>query len=128
MFVVPLVAATCFVAVLNGSVLCIAGGDHVAVEAAHEEDCCTAARDDAGRDRPAPQGGDCSDVSADLDLQREWNRNGDDTVVVSAPWPWAGEEPSLRSDHSPFLPHRRSTAAPPAWVRKRVVESVVLLI
>ena len=127
-FVLPLVAATCFVAVLNGNVLCMAGGDHIAVESAHRGHCAAAAGE-AGHDEAAPHGDECSDVSANLDLLRAGNRSAVETHTLFAPLPWTLDVPaSLASTDPSVLPLRHSTGAPPASARKDVVESVVLII
>jgi hypothetical protein len=128
MFVLPLIAATCFVAALNGNVLCIADGDHFAVEAAHKDACCPASADESGHGEPMPDGGRCSDVSADLDLLRSAGRTDMDTTSLSLPCLWATLVPGAGSADPSRRFLARSADAPPPSERERFVDSVILIL
>jgi hypothetical protein len=127
-YVLPLIAATCAVAILNGGVLCMAGADHVAVEAKHDAGCCSGPRESAGHDDDDPHRGGCSDVSAELDLLRADARTSIDAGPFVAPCVWAvvpSGQGQLR--FAVALPVA-STSAPPSSDPRVIVESVVLII
>lgn len=127
MFVLPLVAATAFVAALNGNVLCMEGAGHVAVEAPHDAGGCVAADEGEGHGERESHGGECSDVSADLDLLKAGSRSSVE-IYTPAPYsPWAGATPAAGPAALANLPFVHSTSPPPT--RQTVpLESVVLVI
>ena len=126
-FVPPLIAVTFVVAVLNGNVLCMAGGDHVAVEARHDGDChdsdpCPA------EDGPSPASEGCDDVTADFDLSREGERDGVDASAAPVPHVWGTVFTSAAIIVNPAVLSPRATAAPPPRGRASPVRTVVLVL
>ena len=110
-FVLPLVLATCGVAVLNGNVLCIAGAEHVAVEPEHGPGDCP----EGGHHEADGDAGHCTDVSADFHLLRAGDRSTVDHTYVELPHFLAAETVGAvawclvdralcRTDESPPLP------------------------
>lgn len=79
--VLPLALATCLAGVLNGNVLCIAGGHHVAVEPEHAPGECP----DSSHDEQGDDAGHCTDVSAEFQLLRSGDRTAVDTAAVELP-------------------------------------------
>ena len=127
-FVVPLVMATCAVAVLNGNVVCIAGGEHVAVEARHDGDCHHAGEGHQEQEH-RPVSKSCSDVSADFDLSRAADRtDAVDPPTVQTPHLWDSASPATAAfaPAASYLP--RSTAAPPAGDRTAPGRTIILII
>lgn len=129
MFVLPLVMATAAVAILNGNVLCIAGDQHMAVEARHEGGCAvgySVSHDGEHADPPAP--GSCSDVSADFDLSRAGERSDAGGFAAGFPFALATNlaAPAAVAPEALHLP--RSTAAPPGAVPATPLRSFILII
>ena len=124
-FVLPLIATTCFVAILNGNVLCMAAGEHLAVEARHDGGCrdvepCPA---DGGH-VPAPD--PCSDVSADFELSRDGNGAAADVSTEGLPPLWAPRLPHTSAAGPSALLLPRGTAAPPAARAGASLRTVIL--
>ena len=128
MFVLPLVAAAAFVAVLNGNVLCMAGAGHVAVEAPHDAGGCAAAGECEGHGERESHGGGCSDVSADLDLLKAGSRSSVDTDAPAVPSPLAAVAPVAASAALAGLPLVHSTSPPLSTRQSASLETVVLII
>ena len=129
MFVPPLVVATCAVALLNGNVLCMAGGDHIAVEAKHDPGRCTESEPASD---PHPCHGDespggCSDVSADLDLSKSGNRSSLDSASELT-YGWFVTVPSPASAAPASASFVRGGLAPPPAAAAASLRSIVLII
>ena len=127
-FVVPLIVTTCAVAVLNGGVLCMAGGDHFAVEAKHEPGGCHDGESPTGHDHADPHDEPCSDVAAELDLLRAGSRSTVDAGSLVAPCLWAVVPSGQCLMRFAVAPPVGSTSAPPSSTPLLVTDSVILII